>query len=183
MLGISFCSQFRVIICKVWQIVIQPSDFISHFRGIHKMSNFSRVQLRILLEPLEPIDPSLIQLPVDSIAAIPNIAIHQGFTCTATGCSFVVQSAKWMKTHCRERHNDTRLQQACLVKTLFSSTKSRYFAVKKVYPPADPVEPSEQQLLSFVDDLVSQHNQLDQWVRNTNKVTFRSLGKWINLLG
>jgi hypothetical protein len=176
-LGISFCSEFRVIICKECQIGILPSKFISHFRGIHKMSNFSRVQLERLLEQLEPIDPSLIQLPVDSIPAIPYIAIHQGFICTATGCSFVVQSAKWMKTHCRERHNDTRLQQACLVQTLFASTKSRYFAVKKVYPPADPVEPSEEQLLSFVDELVSQHNHLDQWVGNTNKVTSENLGE------
>jgi len=141
------------------------------------MSNFSRNQLGSLLEKLEPIDPSLIQLPVDSIPAIPNIAIHQGFICTASGCSFIVQSAKWMKTHCRERHNDTRLQQACLVQTLFSSTKSRYFVVKKVYPVSDPVEPSEEQLLSFVDELVSEHDQLDQLVENTNKVTTENLGE------
>jgi hypothetical protein len=141
------------------------------------MSNFSRVQLGIILEQLEPIDPSLIQLPVDSILAIPNIAIHQGFICTATKCSFVVQSAKWMKKQFTERHNDTRLQQACLVQTLFASTKSRYFAVKKVYPLADPVEPSEEQLLSFVDDLVSQHNPLDQRVGNTHKVTSENLGE------
>jgi hypothetical protein len=82
-----------------------------------------------------------------------------------------------MKTHCRERHNDTRLQQACLVQTLFSSTKSRYFVVKKVYPVSDPVEPSEEQLLSFVDELVSEYDQLDQLVENTNKVTSENLGE------
>jgi hypothetical protein len=139
------------------------------------MSNFSRDQLGSMLEQLEPINPFLIQLPVNSIPAIPHIAIQQGFLCTASGCSFVVQSAKWMKTHCRERHNDTRLQQACLVQRLFSSTKSRYFVVKKVYSLPVPVEPSEEQLLSFVDDLVSQHDQQDQFVENTNKVTTGNL--------
>jgi len=141
------------------------------------MSNFSRNQLGSLLEKLERIDPSLIQLPVDSILAISHIAIHQGFICTASGCSFLVQSAKWMKTHCRERHNDTRLQQACLVQTLFSSTKSRYFVVKILYLVSDPVESSEEQLLSFVDELVSEHDQLDQLVENTNKVTSENLGE------
>jgi hypothetical protein len=127
-----------------------------------------------LLGQLNPIDPAFIQMPVNPIPAIAHLPIHAGFICTVQGCCFVIQSAKWMKTHCREKHNDTRLQQASLVQTLFTSTKSQYFPVIRVYPTDNTASEEELQLL--VDNLVDLNTIQDQLALNASHTGKDNLG-------